>query len=200
MQGSKFVSHSNYHTDGVILVLSGSLLHQIQLVKNWDDLVVSGSKWEKETKHLGVRRGISHPMANSQAHNAVKDKQTNRQTVRNQKCCQISGRKDIRLKCVFTNVVLSLWKTKSKKNQTDNIGDLFSFARRTVLQSQVWPETVVCKDICRDNWSKLEQLEHALLRFEPIFARKNCHYYFANLQCLLSSCDFCISNTVRLQL
>ena len=158
MQGSKFVSHSNYHTDGVILVLSGSLLHQIQLVKNWDDLVVSGSKWEKETKHLGVRRGISHPMANSQAHNAVKDKQTNRQTVRNQKCCQISGRKDIRLKCVFTNVVLSLWKTKSKKNQTDNIGDLFSFARRTVLQSQVWPETVVCKDICRDNWSKLEHV------------------------------------------
>ena len=77
VQGSKFVSHSNYHTDGVILVLSGSLLHQIQLVKNWDDLVVSGSKWEKETKHLGVRRGISHPMANSQAHNAVKDKQTN---------------------------------------------------------------------------------------------------------------------------
>ena len=26
---------------------------------------------------MGVRRGISHPMANSQAHNAVKDKQTN---------------------------------------------------------------------------------------------------------------------------
>ena len=76
-QASKFVSHSNYRTYGVILVLSGSLLHQIQLVKNWDDLVVSGSKWEKETKHLGVRRGISHPMANSQAHNAVKDKQTN---------------------------------------------------------------------------------------------------------------------------
>ena len=117
MQGNKFVSHSNYHTDGVILVLSGSLLHQIQLVTNWDDLVVSGSKWEKETKHLGVRRGISHPMANSQAHNAVKDKQTNRQTVRNQKCCQISGRKDMRLKCVFTNVVLSLWKTKSKKTK-----------------------------------------------------------------------------------
>ena len=39
-----------------------------------------------------------------------------------------------------------------------------------------------------------------MLRFEPIFARKNCNYYFANLQCLLSSCDFCISNTVRLQL
>ena len=39
-----------------------------------------------------------------------------------------------------------------------------------------------------------------MLRFEPMFARKNFNYYFANLQCLLSSCDFCISNTVRLQL